>query len=84
MQTPHPLRSEQNPYQLWRAVSVSSKLVLEKASIGRERSGTAGLEGQIHSPAPHDENHARNGKEKFIQTIYNVALIKSTAPKISR
>ena len=48
LQNPRPLWSEQNPSEWWRAVSISIRSVLEKASIGGELVAAVGLTGQMH------------------------------------
>jgi xylulokinase len=48
LQTPKPLWSEQDPREWWEAVSVSIRLVLEKAGIGGESVAAVGLTGQMH------------------------------------
>ena len=55
LQTPKPLWSEQDPREWWEAVSVSIRLVLEKAGIGGESVAAVGLTGQMHGLVLLDE-----------------------------
>lgn len=48
LQTPHPLWSEQDPYEWWQAVSSSIHAILLKAGIRSEQIAAIGLTGQMH------------------------------------
>src|SRR3989304_5485173 len=55
LQTPKPLRSEQDPLEWWEAASASIRLVLERAGIDGERIAAIGLTGQMHGLVLLDE-----------------------------
>ena len=56
LQSPLPLWSEQNPLEWWKAVSISIRIVLEKANITGEAVVAVGLTGQMHGLVLLDES----------------------------
>jgi xylulokinase len=80
LQTPRPLWSEQYPREWWEAVSVSIRLVLEKAGIGGESVAAVGLTGQMHGLVLLDQE----GKVLRPAILWNDQRTQAQCDKIHR